>query len=73
MDSEIMEHSIYKKTGDHKGELLRKFNASVKYLLTGVIIACLIIEIYVICRILIQFIIMCENWIRLYILNYLIK
>ena len=68
-----MEQSIGKKTKDHKGELVRKFNAAAKYLLTAIIITCLIFEIYVISRILIQFVLMCENWIRLYILNYLIK
>ncbi len=71
MESKKMEQSICNKSNDQKGESAIKFNAAAEYLFTGIAAAILGIEIYFICKALLQFTLMYENCIRLYILNYI--
>ena len=68
-----MYQGIDDKRQARKDELIRKFNEAARYLLTGITLTFLLFEIYIICKTLIQFLVMCENWIRLYILNYIIN
>ena len=68
-----MQQNICIKSEKRERGLAQKFIVVAKYALSGVIISCFVYEVYFVHKTLIEFILMCEYYVRLYILNHLIS